>query len=90
MAAGLLFLLVNLIQSIWVTGALTSMDLIVTLILVLSGLQMLLFTSSEPICPRTIWKTRRGRCTSSGSGPRGGGPSTGSQAVRLAVLSSQL
>lgn len=41
MAAGLLFLLVNLIQSIWVTGALTSMDLIVTLILVLSGLQML-------------------------------------------------
>lgn len=41
MAAGFLFLAVNLVQSIWAAGALTSMDLIVTLILILSGLQML-------------------------------------------------
>lgn len=41
MTAGFLFLLVNLVQSIWLPGALTSIDLVVTLVLILSGLQML-------------------------------------------------
>jgi len=41
MAAGMLFLGVNLVQSIWVAGALSNMDLVISLILLLSGMQML-------------------------------------------------
>ena len=40
-AAGLIFLLANLIQSVWSAGAVTGLDMILFAVLMLSSLQML-------------------------------------------------